>query len=172
LQEAAAAEIARQRLVGPAPSQPAAAPSNPVAKPSGGSPEQPGVAVAKEKKPRIVITLMLRDAVGNEAAAFAAGTFVPTPKVGWWGAGYFVSVGALEGLAAKEAEAAEAERASHGRGRPVGLQQQQQQQEGGDAGGSVKCAKGFSEDDQASLYLKVRKGRRETGLGWRNAAAF
>ena len=50
------------------------------------------------KRHRIVIEPRMADAVSAEP-------FVPTPKEGWWGAGRFVSVGCLEGLAQEAAKA-------------------------------------------------------------------
>jgi hypothetical protein len=55
--------------------------------------------------------------------------FKPTPTTGWWGAGYFVSVGAMGGVEEEKTKIAEENAAAR--------------------------KLGFDEDDQAALYMQV-----------------
>uniref|UniRef100_A0A7S3R042 G-patch domain-containing protein n=1 Tax=Dunaliella tertiolecta TaxID=3047 RepID=A0A7S3R042_DUNTE len=87
---------------------------------------------------RIVVTLSIPDDPSFKPIAFK-----PTPLSGWWGAGYFRSVGAMGGV---EEEKAEAEKEKEK-----------------DAAHKL----GFDEDDQAALYMQAHNNQRRghTGLG-------
>lgn len=63
--------------------------------------------------------------------------FIATPATGWWGAGYFRSAGSMEGM-----------------------------EEEMKKNGAVSERKTFNEDDQASLYMLVRRVGGENGREW------
>ena len=70
--------------------------------------------------------------------------FKPTPLTGWWGAGYFISAGAMGGV---EEEKAQAER----------------EKERDEEDGRIRVS-GFREQDQTALYMQVSGC--EAGLLW------
>ncbi|KAF5828723.1 hypothetical protein DUNSADRAFT_17175 [Dunaliella salina] len=87
---------------------------------------------------RIVVTLSIPEDPSIKPMAFK-----PTPLTGWWGAGYFRSVGAMGGVEEEKAEA-EAEKEK-----------------------DTARKLGFDEDDQAALYMQAHNHQRRghTGLG-------